>query len=50
MDKRIVFLTRIKPDLGAANYLRMLKLIELYKLAFNQEVEVANFYKIKPDK
>ena len=45
MDKRIVFLTRTKPDLSAAYYLRMLKLVELFKATFNKEPEVINFYK-----
>ena len=45
MDKRIVFLTRRKEDLSSPYYLRILKLMELFKNTFNQEIELLNLYK-----
>lgn len=45
MEKRIAFLTRRKADLASPYYLRITKLMELFKYAFNQEVELLNFYK-----
>ena len=42
---KIVFLTRTNPNISSAYYLRILKLVELFKATFDWETELINFYK-----
>lgn len=42
---KILFLTRTKPIISSAYYLRVLKLVELFKFSFGWQTELINFYK-----